>query len=92
MLLISSSVKKQEILLSRQQTAKPAIRLHFASLLLKYAKSRFSWDKACHLLKVIDYNDLSLVVRKPVFRVFDQVDINQAVQPQKMARGLNFRI
>ena len=37
---------------------------------------------------------MSLVVslRKQVFGVFDQVDINRAVQPQKMARGLKFRI
>ena len=36
-----------------------------------------------------DYLNMSLVVRKPVFRVSDT---NQAVQPQKMARGLKFRI
>ena len=36
---------------------------------------------------------MSLVVRKPVFGVFDQVPhTNQAVQPHKMARGLKFRI
>ena len=32
---------------------------------------------------------MSLVVRKPVFGVSDQV---RSVQPQKMARGLKFRI
>ena len=31
-------------------------------------------------------------MRKPVFRVSDQVDTNQAVQPQKIAIGLKFRI
>ena len=31
-------------------------------------------------------------MRKPVFGVSDQVCINQAVQPHKMARGLKFRI
>ena len=31
-------------------------------------------------------------MRNPVFRVFDQLDTNQAVQPQKMARSLKFRI
>ena len=33
-------------------------------------------------------NDLSCVMRKPVFGVSDQVDTNQAVQAQIMARGL----
>ena len=33
---------------------------------------------------------MSLVVRKPVFRVSDQVDTNRAVQPQKMAIGWKF--
>ena len=36
--------------------------------------------------------DMSLVVRKPVFGVPDQVHTNQAVQPLKMAKGLKFRI
>ena len=36
--------------------------------------------------------ELSLVVRKPVFGVSDQVDTNLAAQPQKMAGGLKFRI
>ena len=31
-------------------------------------------------------------MRKSVFRVSDQVRHNQAVQPQKMARGLKFLI
>ena len=31
-------------------------------------------------------------MRKPVLRVSDKSDTNQAVQPQKMARGLKFRI
>ena len=31
-------------------------------------------------------------MRKPVFGVSDQVHTNQAVQPQKMVRGLKFRI
>ena len=35
---------------------------------------------------------MSLVLRKPVFGVFDKADINQAVQLLKMARGLKFRI
>ena len=35
---------------------------------------------------------MSLVVRKPVFRVSDQVDTNRAVQPQKIARGLKLQI
>ena len=35
---------------------------------------------------------MSLVVRKPVFRVSDQVRHNQAVRQQKMARSLKFRI
>ena len=33
-----------------------------------------------------DLNDLSLVMRKPVFEVFE------AAQPQNVARGLKFRI
>ena len=33
---------------------------------------------------------LSLIVRKPVFGVLDQVPHNPAVQPLKMARGLKF--
>ena len=32
------------------------------------------------------------VVRKPVFGISDRSDTNRAVQPQKMARGLKFRI
>ena len=32
--------------------------------------------------------DMILVARKPVLGVSDQVDINQTVQPQKIARGL----
>ena len=35
---------------------------------------------------------MSLVVRKPVFEVSDQVRHNRAVQLQKMARGLKFGI
>ena len=35
---------------------------------------------------------MSLVVRKPVFGVSDQVRTNRAVQPQKMARGSKFRV
>ena len=35
---------------------------------------------------------MSLVVRKLVFRVFDQVQDKPAVQPLKMARHLKFRI
>ena len=35
---------------------------------------------------------LSLVVRKPVFRFPTRSDTNQAVQSQKMARGLKFWI
>ena len=31
---------------------------------------------------------MSRATRKPVFGVSDQVDTNQAVQPQKIARGL----
>ena len=31
-------------------------------------------------------------MRKPVFWVSNQVNTNRAVQPQKMARGLKFRI
>ena len=31
-------------------------------------------------------------MRKPVFGVSDQLQKNRAVQPQKMARGLKFRI
>ena len=35
---------------------------------------------------------MSLVLRKPVFRVTDRSDTNRSVQPQKMARGLKFRM
>ena len=35
---------------------------------------------------------MSLVVRKPVFGFPTRSDTNQALQPQKMARGLKFRI
>ena len=35
---------------------------------------------------------LSLVVRKPVFGIPTRSDTNRAVQPQKMVRGLKFRI
>ena len=34
------------------------------------------------------YNKMSLVVRKPVFGFPTRSDTNQAVQSQKMARGL----
>ena len=37
-------------------------------------------------------HEMSLVVRKPVFWVSDQVPHKPAVQPHKMARGLQFRI
>ena len=40
----------------------------------------------------VSNNKLSLVVRKPVFGVSDQVRHKPAVQPQEMARGLKFRI
>ena len=36
-------------------------------------------------------HNLSLV-RKPVFGVSEQADTNRAIQPQKMARGLKFRL
>ena len=36
--------------------------------------------------------NLSLVVRKPVFGFPSRIDTNQAVQSQKMARGLKFPI
>ena len=35
---------------------------------------------------------LSLVLRKPVIGVSDQVLHNRAVQPQRIARGLKFQI
>ena len=35
---------------------------------------------------------MSLVLRKPVFGFPTRSDTNQAVQPQKMARGLKFQI
>ena len=35
---------------------------------------------------------MSLIVRKSVFGVSDRSDTNRAVQSQKMARGLKFRI
>ena len=38
------------------------------------------------------YHKLSLVVRKPTFWFLTWSDTNQAVQLQKMARGLKFRI
>ena len=38
------------------------------------------------------YRTMSLVVRKPVFRVLTRSDTNQAVQPHKMARGWKFCI
>ena len=37
------------------------------------------------------YN-MSVVVRNPVFGVSTRSHTNRAVQPQKMARGLKFRI
>ena len=43
-----------------------------------------------HLLHVHVY--LSLVMKKSVFGVSDQVRHNRLEQPQKMARGLKFRI
>ena len=46
------------------------------------------YDYCLQLRKIM--SDLSLVVRKPVFGV--RSDTNPAVQPQKMARGLKFRI
>ena len=35
---------------------------------------------------------MSLVMRKPVFGISNKVRHNPAVQPQKMARGLKFRV
>ena len=35
---------------------------------------------------------MSLIVRKSVFGVLTRSNTNRAVQPQKMARGLQFRI
>ena len=40
----------------------------------------------------IQSQQVSLVPRKPVFGVSDSSDTNRAVQPQKMARVLKFRI
>ena len=37
-------------------------------------------------------DNMSFVVRKPVFGVSTRSDTNRAIQPQKMARGLKFRI
>ena len=37
-------------------------------------------------------NQMSRVMRNPVFGVFDMVRQKPAVQPLKMVRGLNFRI
>ena len=37
-------------------------------------------------------NKMSLVVRKPVFGFPTRSDTNRSVQPQKMARGLKFRV
>ena len=37
-------------------------------------------------------NNLSRVMRKPMFWVLTRSDTNQAMQSQKMARGLKFRI
>ena len=44
------------------------------------------------IIAVTSHYHLSLVVRKPVFRVSDRSDSNRAVQLQKMARGLKFRM
>ena len=38
------------------------------------------------------FHHMSLAVRKPVFEVSDQVDINWAVQPPKMSTGMKFHI
>ena len=40
----------------------------------------------------VSMHDISLVLRKPVFGVPTRSDTIRAVQPQKMARGLKFRI
>ena len=43
-------------------------------------------------LQLANVSHMSLVVRKPAFRVSDQVRHNRVEQPQKMARGLKFWI
>ena len=50
-------------------------------------------QEQCGVLNCAIYMYMCLVVRKPVFRVSDLVwsDTNQAVQQQKLARGLKIR-
>ena len=44
------------------------------------------------LMSLNSISEMSLVVRKPVFGFPTRSDTNKAVQPQKIARGLKFRI
>ena len=66
------------------------IRLHFVSFLV-----RCSIDRFCHgvnFCRLEGQRQMSSVVRKPVFRFPTRSHTNQALQVQKMARGLQFCI
>ena len=59
------------------------------ALMLLYPKPCYTelWYKEVQV-----YYDLSHGVRKPAFGVSNQVNINRAVQPQKMAKSLTFQM
>ena len=69
--------------------------LFTCDLYLRMTSDEIGTDLTCmflsrYLLKAA--SQMSLVVRKPVFGVSDQLRPNRAVQRQKTARGLKFRI
>ena len=65
-------------------------RLHIGRTDLVIKASTYCFTS--ELLYIGDLKKMSLVVRKPVFGVSDQVHTKQAVQLKKMARGMKFRI
>ena len=59
-----------------------------ADICRKKMQTEFENNRLCY-----EFNfNLSLIVRKPVLGVPTRSDTNQAVKPQKMARGLKFWI
>ena len=61
---------------------------NFKNSIFKHYHKLSSGQETIIVLKI----KLSSDVRKPVFGVFYRSDTNQAVQPQKMVRGLKFWI
>ena len=86
MLACNLRIKKLENNRCTDQPTHPAVQTadSQADLFVCLLKTSF--------LMLMNQLEMSRVMRKPTFWFLTMSDTNQAVQPQKIARGLKFRI